>query len=98
MLDPKLILSKYVLAAKLASFPINSFFIPAAISSYMLVAILQIQSYSTLTALRKSVGLLAFIEKVVRELPDIDVPVTLITIDQHLAVIDIMLALILVLL
>lgn len=98
MLNPKLILSKYVLTAELTPLPIHTLPIPAAIPSHMLVTILQIQSHSALATLCESVGLLAFIQQVMCELSDIYVPVALVAIYQHLAVIYIVLSLVLVLL
>lgn len=61
VLDPKLILRKYILTAKLASLPINPLLIPAAIPAHMLVAILKIQGHSALTALRESMSLFTLI-------------------------------------
>lgn len=85
MLEPKLVLGQHVLRTKLAPLPVYALLLPAEVPADMLVALLKLEGQSALPAGREHMRLLAVVEQVVRELPDVDEPSAFLAVGQELA-------------
>lgn len=81
MFDPKLIFGEDVLAAKLASLPVNSLLIAAGVSTNVLIAFLELKSHPALPALGKQGRVLALAQQMLCEFTNVDVAVALLAKD-----------------
>ena len=89
MLEPKLVLGEHVLRAELAALPVDALPESAEVPADVLIALLEFEGQSALPAGREHVCLLAAVEQVVGELPDVDVPPAFLAASQQLAFIQV---------
>jgi hypothetical protein len=93
VIDPRLIISQYIVGTKLASLPITS---PSCLTeplSNMLIDLVEVKGQSTLGALSIIVALFAFINYVFSEISEINHSIAAFTVGQNLALVYVVMSL-----